>query len=77
MPRMMRADEDLVGQRRDPGHDDAVAHHAQQEHPDDGTDDGALATAQHRPADDRHGDDLQLVAVAAVGVGSDSRGWSW
>ena len=64
MTRMMRADEDVVGEARHADQHDAVADGAQHERADDGAEDGAAAAGQRRAADHDHGDDFQLVAGA-------------
>src|SRR5258708_33950647 len=64
-----RADENIVGKTRHANQDDAVTHHAQDQHTDDCTDDRATTAGDRGTADYHHSDDLQLVLSATVWVG--------
>src|SRR5260370_28574040 len=64
-----RADENIVGKARHANQDDAVTHHAQDQHTEDCTDDRALTASEPGTADYPHSPTLQLVLSATVRVG--------
>src|SRR5712691_8476181 len=63
-----RADEYIVGKTRHTDKDDAVAHHTQDQHADNGANDRATPASKGCTADDDHRNDFQFVASAAVGI---------
>ena len=63
-----RANENIVGKTRDANQDNAVPHHAQNQHPDNRPDDGASTAGERGAADDNHRDHLQFVTGATIGV---------
>jgi len=60
---------DVVGEARHADQHDPVAHHAQDEDAEHRPDDGAAPAGQRGSADHHHGDDFELVAGPAVGIG--------
>ena len=63
-----RANEDIVGKTWNANQDNAVPHHAQNQHADDRSDDCTSPAGERRAADDDHRDHLQFVAGAAVRI---------
>ena len=64
-----RADENVVRQSGHANEHNTVAHQAQDEHAEHCADDGAAPARQSRPPNHDHGDHLQFVTRAAVGIG--------